>query len=154
MNKKILVIALIVAGVLVANQAEAANFFQKMFKRGPVASSTPVKGGSNWDSACIVKAIEKREASIGAAYGEMTDKISAALTVRAKSLSASWAQVERGVRSTSRNTAWKTFNDTSKVAREVHKTAVKGAWASYKADAGVCRVDVEGVEPEDKEADL
>jgi hypothetical protein len=150
--KKIIVASLILMSVLIASQADAANFFDKIFKRN--ATSTPVARGNVWDSNCIVKAIDKREAAIGVVYGEMTGKISTALTARAKALSDSWAQADRSVRLSSRNTAWKMFNDTAKNARNVYKTSVHGIWASYKADAATCRMDVDGVESEDREVDL
>ncbi len=152
MNKKTLIVFLVMAGVLVAGQATAANIFQKMFRRN--STSTPVVSGKVWNSDCIVKAIDKREAAIGVAYGDMTSKISTALSVRAKALSASWAQTDRNTRLSTRNAAWKSFNDSVKQARETHRTSVHTAWAGYKTDAANCKVDVGGVEPENREAEL
>lgn len=152
MNKKIFIVSLVLVGVLVAGQAEAANVFQKMFKRN--ATSTVATTSKVLNSDCIVKAVNKRETAIGVAYNDMTDKISAALSVRAKSLSASWAQTDRSSRVTSRNVAWKTFKDSAKGARDIHRNSVKSIWATYKADAANCRVDVNGVEPENGEGEL
>jgi len=155
MNKKILIVSLILAGVLVVNQAEAANFFQKMFKRNASTTQvTSINSGKLLNNDCIVKAIDKREAAIGSAYSTMTKAISAALTTRADALSASWAQTDRNTRLASRNVAWKAFNDTTKASRQIYKTGTQSAWALYKNDAKTCKVDVVGVEPENREADL
>lgn len=152
MNKKIFIATLVIVGVLFAGQAEAANFFQKMLKRN--ATSTQVTAGKNIDSACIIKAVEKREAAILKAYDEMSGKISSALSTRSKALLASWGQADRTARVTSRNAAWKDFKDAARGAKELHKTTVRGAWSAYKADAANCRIDVNGVEPENTETEL
>jgi hypothetical protein len=156
MNKKIVIVSLLVAGVLVANQAEAANIFGKLFKRGQGATTTTqgINKGKTLDNACIVKAIDKREGAIGVAYTEMSGKISNALSVRASALSASWAETDRATRLASRNAAWKTFKDTVKNVKDAHRVSNQGVWASFKTDAAACRVDVGGVEPENTEADL
>lgn len=153
MTKRFFITSLILVGFLVASQAEAANFFQKIFKRGGNGTTT-ASTTKNWNGDCIVKAIDKREAVIGEAYSDMSAAISSALSARASALATSWSLSDRGERLSSRNTAWKNFNDSVKAARTSHKTSVKAAWASYKTDAANCRVDVSGVEPEDTEGDL
>lgn len=161
MYKKLFVISMVVVGLLVVNQAEAANLFERLFKKGGQRSSTTAqqigkkdRAVNSIDNGCIVRAIEKREAGMLSAYDVMSGKISSALMIRGKALSTSWSETERGSRVTSRNQVWKTFKDSVKLARGEYKTAIQGTWASYKADAGVCRVDVSGVEPEGLEADL
>lgn len=151
--KKIIVLSVLILGGLSASQADAANFWQKIWKRNATTTaSTTVQTG--WDGACIVKAIEVREKAIGEAYSGMSKKISAALSVRAQDLASSWALTNRGERLSTRNDAWKSFNTSAKTAKSEYKVAVRGIWASYKSDAAACRIAVDGVEPETEESDL
>ena len=152
--KKTLIVSIILLGLFVSSQAQAANWWSNFFghKQASITMATSTKA---WSGDCIVKAITARETAVVKSYGDMTAKISSALSVRATALEASWALADRGSRMTTRQATWKTFNDSVKAARGAYKTEVKAAWASYKVDAkNNCRTDVEGVEEEGGEINL
>ena len=138
--------AAFVFSVAFGSIAYAENFATSTPSR-PEKSAKPEKK-STLDSACMVKAVEKRENTVISAHDTLSGAVKTALTKRKTALMSAWGLTVAKDRRTARLAAWNAFRTEQKATRKAHLTAVKDAWKLYKTEAKACKVDTNGVEPE------
>jgi hypothetical protein len=101
-------------------------------------------GGHIENTTCVRSAIATREASVRSSYATMMNGMLAALDTRATALANAWMLEDKTARRSARDTAWKTWKNTSKTTRETYRNARDTAWKTFHTSIKACNArDVE-----------
>lgn len=120
----------IIAVALFGSLALAAN--------AETTATTPATNRPRVDLACMVNAVGKREAAIGAAFSTFSSAMQSALSARQSALAAAWALTDAKARRAGIRSAWETFRKAKRQARLTHNAAIKAAWSTFRTDAKAC----------------
>ncbi len=132
----------IIAALLIAAPAFADDK-ENAAKRSP--KPTP-------DLACIKRAVDTRETSLGTAFSNLSTKVSAAYTARKAELAKAYDITDAKARRVAVRTAFKNFSISVKSAREEFRKSREGAWKTFETDRKACRFNDEGT-ASDKSSD-
>lgn len=109
-----------------------------------LAQTKPAK----MDTACLQKAVDKRETAIIVANDAVSVGVKSALEQRKTALNTAWGLASQKERAKARNTAWTNFRKARQTARKTYNTVVKASWQTFHADGKACKVTTQDVEPQ------
>jgi len=123
MTKKILLISLIAALILVA-----------------VPTLAKKDATTTLDPTCIKNAIETRDTAIIATVNRFQTTIVNALNIRKTALKAAWEKTDRNERRTATKEAWTAYKKAARDARQTLRTEKRAAWKKYSTDRKACGI--------------
>jgi hypothetical protein len=102
-------------------------------------SSSRKTYSGEFDSTCVVTALQLREDALAAAFAKFTAAHSSLMSARKAALLTALEKPTARERSDARKAAWSDFRKASKLNHTELKKARQIAWSAYKSTTGTCK---------------
>ena len=114
------------------SSSSSARSYSSEGNRGRRKTIQPIVAG------CIQTAVDAREESVLAAVTSYTSSVVSAFQTKKTALHAAWAISDNAQRKAAVKTAWATFAQSKKAAKQTYKTARQTAWSNFQKAAKQC----------------
>jgi hypothetical protein len=91
--------------------------------------------------ACVKTAVGVREGAVGSAFTTFSSSVSSALSARASALATAWGYASTTERGPAIRTAWKTYSESIRMARQTLRETKKTVWGTFKDSVKACKVE-------------
>ncbi len=107
------------------------------FMRNEVAKHATSSAGT-FDMTCVKNAVAAREATLGTAVAANTQAMTTAYSTRASALASAYSQTGKDTIKTAVKSAWANFKAAMRVTHKDWKTAQQAAWTQFKTAVKAC----------------
>jgi|GEM_PF-2117439 hypothetical protein len=120
--------------------AERSSTTASWLNASTTPANLPVKPKVDFDAACILAALDKRDTAIIAAHNAFSAAIAKVLETRKNDLKTAWGNADRKARIKAIRAAWKNYQkERLKIKNKLHADT-KAAWKEFNTEKKKCKI--------------